>query len=698
VYTENLFRFYPEYSKVVYKDKPLPDFTRAPFNRMVQYNGTTMPASKALKMWCNIGANIKPMSDRIKTYSFTTFASFLGFKGQGALGRSAAEGDSLLLGKYRTQTLPGTKPIDKDKAIGSVLIMDEVQSMFKPGGGGVDYVNSVKWLRAELTKSKYAKRMYVFALTGTPGGTVKDILSVVNFVRPLNVPRIKPQDLNAHPDWLKGYISYVELRHDTSVYGVKTVKNVFAQMDPKYYAGYLRIVAGGKTTTVEGKEINNVKGKKKITFSESLHEEKKPGFMGLAIGAGDALTTKSAITGVYSKEELDNLMRRDMTGGIPAAIMFQGKPIVLSPKLRDCVKNVLSMKGKQYIYAINKSTIYALMALLISIGFTGVTPRNVHESTASPGKRFLFYKTGAYTFSGKIIKIKESGEGSIKQLKDAMEAPKNINGDYIKIIIASDTYYQGLSINGLTGVHILDPLHDISADIQALGRALRLCGHSKAASKQVTIFRYFSTVPRTFARDGVSKKQLPELEKIDKEIRRLNTSADFSMTNGRPQDSRLPEGVNTFVFADATRLNRAVAQTEQLLKAMAFDCSLYKNLFHSSENFKCGVPTRVDVEASKSPRSAQKMTPGGGLIQLSPLTPRSSSSKRLSSAIRSSNSKRRLTGVRSSSPRRTSMKRSSSPRALTAPIGTRSSPIGRSSASSRSSGSLGSSSPLHQSW
>jgi len=276
-----------------------------------------------------------------------------------------------------------------------------------------------------------------------------------------------------------------------------------------------------------------------------------------------------------------------------------------------------------------------------------------------------------------------------------MENPKNINGDYIKIIIASDTYYQGLSINGLTGVHILDPLHDVAADIQALGRALRLCGHSKSSSKNVTIYRYFSTVPRTFARDGVTKKQLPELEKIDKEIRRLNTEADFSLTNGRPQDRRLPEGINTFVFADAVRLNKAVSQTEQLLKAQAVDCPIYKDLFHSSENFKCGVPTRVDIEASKSPRSAKKMTPGGGLIQLSPLTPRSSSSKRSSSSRRSSSpSRRRLTGVRSSSPRRTSTKRTSSPRrALTAPNFSRTSPTSRSSASSRSSGSFGSSSP-----
>ena len=696
-YTENLFKFYPEYVKMVYKDKPLPEFTRPPFNRKVQYKGVTMTAEDALQNWTNEPENVRPMTKRLILKSFIELSSLLGFKGKSQLGVKKPEGDALLLGTHSTQKLSTTTESVK-QAIGSVLIMDEVQSMFKPSSGTEDYLNSVKWLRTELTKSKYAKRMYVFALTGTPGGTVKDILSVINFVRPLNVPKIRPQDLNTHPEWLKGYISYVELRNDTSVYGVKNVKNVFAQMDPKYYAGYLRIIAGGKTTTVGGKEEDNVKLKKKITFSESLREDKKPGYMGLAIGAGDALTTKSALTGIYSKEELGNLMRRDMTGGIPAAIMAgpEGKktPIVLSPKIRDCIKNVLTLKGKQYIYAINKSTIYTIMETLISLGYAGVTPKTLDASKTSPGKRFLYYKSGTYTFRGKIIKIGMTGEGSVKQLKGALDNPKNINGDYIKIVIASGTDYQGFDTPGLTGVHILDPLHDVASDIQALGRALRMCGHSKSASKNVTIYRYFSTVPRTFARDGVTKKQLPELEKIDKEIRRLNTEADFSMTNGRPQDRRLSEGINTFVFADAVRLNKAVAQTEQLLKAMAIDCPIYKDLFHSSENFRCGVPTKVDIEASKSPRSAKKMTPGGGLIQLSPLTPRSSSSKRSSSSRRSSSPTRRLAGVRSSSPRRTSMKRATSQRrALTAPVGMRTSPTSRSSTSSRSSGSFGSSSP-----
>jgi hypothetical protein len=437
-------------------------------------------------------------------------------------------------------------------------------------------------------------------------------------------------------------------------------------------------------------------------------ESKKPGYMGLAIGAGDALTTGSAINGIYSKEELGSLMRRDQTGGIPAAILFNKKPIVLSPKLRDCIRNMLSIKGKQYVYTINKSTVYTIMQTLMDLGYTPVTPRNVNDALSSPGKRFLYYKAGAYTFGGKIIKVKELGkEGSISQLKGKLEDKKNINGDYIKICIASDTYYQGLSINGLTGIHILDPVHDQAADIQALGRALRLCGHAKAASKQATIFRYFSTVPRTFTRDGVSKKQLPELEKLDKEIRRLNTNADFSMTNGGPRDSKLPEGVNTFVFADAVRLNTAVAQTERLLKAEAIDCPLYKDLFHSTENFKCGVPTKVDLTGlSPSKSSASKKLPPGakspsGLLQLSPLTPRSSSSKK------SSSPKKRLTGVKSASLVRSSpTKKTSRRRAKSASVGERRSTgatpritfgtaAHRSSSpsSSRSSGSVGSSSP-----
>jgi hypothetical protein len=659
VYAQNLFQFFPDYVKVVFKDKPLPEYTRPPFNRPVQAFGQTMKASAALAIWCREKANIRPISNRIETYSFTTLASALGFQGTGGVGRGKPEGEMLLMGKYG-KPLPGTKDSTK-RAVGSVLIMDEVQSLFKPSGSE-DYKKAANWLRAELTEAKYKKPMYVFAFTGTPGGTVKDILSVINFVRPLNVPRIKPQDLNRHPDWLKGYISYVELRSDTSVYGVKTVRNVFSEMDPKYYAGFLKSI---ETDTVK--------------FPTALKAEKRPGYMKGAIGAGDALTKAAATKGIYSPEEIERLLRRDMTGGIPAAVRFGKTTAILSPKLREVVKRVISSKGRQYIYVINQSTVFTLMAIFQSLGYTGVTPSNLATSTSTPGKRFVFYKSGDYTFAGKKIQV---GEKDMKAIKSFLKDPKNINGDYLKIIIASGTYYQGLDSPGLAGVHIVDPLHDSSADVQAVGRALRMCGHKTAASKNVDVFRYFSTVPRTFTHDGISKKQLPSLEKLAKEILSLNLSADFSSVNGGPRE-RLPPGVNSYVFADAVRKSTPVVQTENLLKAMAVDCPIFKDVFHANQQFQCGKPTFVDVESSKSPRTPAKRSPSG-LLTLSPLTPVKTSSKKSSSGRRSSSSGRRSSsGLRSSSPKRVLLRYS--PRGERYMTSTRASPSPRMSSPRRGS-------------
>ena len=228
-------------------------------------------------------------------------------------------------------------------------------------------------------------------------------------------------------------------------------------------------------------------------------------------------------------------------------------------------------------------------------------------------------------------------------MKKALAASSNINGDNIKIVLATGTYYQGLDTPGLTGVHIVDPLHDVAADIQAVGRALRMCGHSKSAGKLASIYRYFSTVPRTFAHDGISKKLLPELEKTAKKILSLNLSADLSTVNGPP--GKLPPGVNSYVFADAVRRNAPVAQTERLLKAMAVDCKIFKDLFHSKENFQCGKPVFVDVASSKEQRSpTAARSPTTGLIQLSPLTPRSSPKSSSSPKSRRSPSPTRMSG------------------------------------------------------
>ena len=615
VYTANLFKYYPDHVKLVYKDAQLPEFTRAPFGRQVSAFGTTMTADDALKRWCSDKKNVAPMARRIKTFSFTTLASVLGFKGTGAVGRKDAIGEQLLMGKHGKQTSK-----DPSKLIGSVLILDEVQSLFQPSGG-VDYVKAASWLRDELIQAKYKKYMYVFALTGTPGGTVKDILSVVNFVRPLNVPRILPEDLNKHPEWLKGFISFVELRGDTSVYGKKNVQNVFSEMDPKYYAAYLKTL-------------------KSLTDAD-LKAVKRPGYMGVAIGAGDAITTKGALAGVYSDDELARLSRRDMTGGIPAFIKFGPKMSLLSPKLREVLKRVLSTPGKQYMYVINTSTAFTIMAVLDSMGYSNYIPS---ASPLGSGKRYVFYKSGAYTYKGKEIKVTEP---QLFSMKKALGSNANINGDNIKIVLATGTYYQGLDTPGLTGVHIVDPLHDVAADIQAVGRALRMCGHTKSTGKIANIYRYFSTVPRTFTHDGISKKSLPALESKAKKILSLNLSVDLSTVNG-PPPGKLPPGINSYVFADAVRKNTPVAQTERLLKAMAVDCKLFKDLFHSNQNFQCGKPTFVDVASSKEKRSpTAARSPATGLIQLSPLTPRSSpksSSSRRSSSPRRSPSPTRMSG------------------------------------------------------
>jgi len=609
VYTENLFKFYPDHVKLVFKDAVLPEFTRAPFSRQVSAFGGTMAAGEALKRWCSNAKNVAPMSRRIRTFSFTELASALGFQGSGAVGRANPDGEQLLMGKHGRQIKK-----EPSKLIGSVLIMDEVQSLFKPSGSSEDYIKAANWLREELTQSKYKRHMYVFALTGTPGGTVADILSVVNFVRPLNVPRIRQQDLNKHPGWLKGFVSYVELRGDSSVYGNKKVQNVFSEMDPKYYTGFLRSI-------------------KSLTDAD-LDAAKRPGYMKNAIAAGDALTTKTAITGLYSPEEIGRLMHRNMTGGVPGAIEFGPKLSILSPKLREVMKRVLSTPGKQYMYVINASTAFTIMAVLDSMGYSGFMP-GVSPSLGS-GKRYAFYKSGSYTYKGKTIQVEAP---QLNAMKKALASPANINGDVIKIVLATGTYYQGLDTPGLTGVHIVDPLHDVSADIQAVGRALRMCGHAKSTGKTATIYRYFSTAPRTFDQGGISRTQLPQLERTARKIMSLNLGADLTTVNG-PPPGKLPLGINSYVFADAVRRNAPVAQTEKLLKAMAVDCKIFKDVFHSQENFQCGRPVFVDIESSKTPRSSTAArSPTTGLLRLSPLTPKSSSrgsSSRKSSSRKSS--------------------------------------------------------------
>lgn len=575
-YALNLFCFYPEFVNKVFKSPPSP-YPPPPWTL----------GSEPLKQWCNNKDNIKSLTNRVRTYTFTTLASELCLPKEGALGRSNPLGPKLLQGGTAGCKGGGAGRSNGNGGsgkIGSVLIMDEVQSLFTPDP---KYARAAKYLVPLLTSDDYRKKMFVFALTATPGNKVSDMLDVLNFVRPMGTPAFTTSDAKNNPEKFAGLVSYVDIRSDTTRYGQKSVKNVYVEMSPRYYAGFL------KTISLADSELN---------YSRFQKASKEAGFMIKQRTAGNFLI-KSALGGLYTDEEL---RRFAASRPVPRAVVLGGNQMrVLSDKLMGVLENATSMPGKQYVWVAELNTAKVLVAALTKMGYTQVLPKDYSkarddkgktifkpsERLKSPGKRFILYKKG--TANGEQL-----DEGILTAFAQTFSNRDNDNGDKVKIMLATETYYQGLDMRALQGVHLVDSLFNATADKQAVGRALRLCGHSGAPYKKVTVYRYFSTPPAKFDAEsvaagakGAAKSKISGLGQLNKRLRGLPPADVFKgvrLPEGQ-NSARVPPGVNTFVYANAARRQQPVENFELALKAFAVDCPLFKDAYHSREPFQCGV-------------------------------------------------------------------------------------------------------------
>ena len=567
-YALNLFCFFPEYVRIVFA-RPAAPYPPPPWTL----------GNKALQAWCKSRVNIAPLVNRVRTYTFTTLASELGLpkRAGDGVGRARPAGPALLT-----------------SGAGSVLIMDEVQSLFTPDPR---YARAARFLAPLLTRDDIRAKMFAFALTATPGNSVADMVNVLNFVRPSGARPFVPADAAA-PERFAGLVSYVDIRSDTTRHGTKQVRNVYVQMSPRYYAAYLKTLA---LTPAD------------LDYARAEGASKEMAFLLKQRTAGNFLI-KTAVTGLYTPAELAEFMR---ARPIPKAVPINGSQVrLMSDKLIAALENALTMPGKQYMWVAELTTSKVLASALTRMGYTQVLPRDFVRtrdargrtifapgpSLAAPGRRFILYKKGSV--AGELL-----DEAILTAYSALFNDRANDAGGAVKLLLATETYYQGLDMRALQGVHLVDALFNATADKQAVGRALRLCGHSGAPSKRVTVYRYFSVPPAGYdpakmaeSLKGVAKTKVAATAAIHKRVLSLVDRDVFKKLSYRPEgvdDSALPSSVNTYVFADAARRQQPVERFELGLKAFAIDCPLFKGAYHQREAFACGArPTgRTPVAA-----------------------------------------------------------------------------------------------------
>jgi hypothetical protein len=307
-----------------------------------------------------------------------------------------------------------------------------------------------------------------------------------------------------------------------------------------------------------------------------------------AIGAGvrgkskpeDLYTRKALAVTLTDAKGVIDVRREQMMKKNHRAVKVGNTFYYLSEKVMTCIDNLVKSPGKQYCYIKDNQVARAVATVLANKhNFHQITHGGKSMSTGEKQKRFMVYSTGKLTKD--TSKVQDVN--GLKKLKSIMNADDNLRGDVCKILIATGAFFEGLDINALRGVHILSPLHTRDHDDQAIGRALRSCGHSKLPANERTcdIIRYFLFPPASLSKNWVSNQAWPKLYQADQSLRKTfanaGSSPDYSVYVRTQLDSK---DVDVFL-----------RQVQQL----AVDCAFIGPLYNSGS---CVGGSGIDTTSS----------------------------------------------------------------------------------------------------
>jgi hypothetical protein len=206
-----------------------------------------------------------------------------------------------------------------------------------------------------------------------------------------------------------------------------------------------------------------------------------------------------------------------------------------SPKMLCIIFNIMRSPGPTQVYS-NYVLMEGLQIFKVYLKLFGFT-KYTKDNEGTDNFRYIEYHGG--------IDMEERAKSLTVYNRD-----DNINGKLIKIIMISPAGAEGLSLEAVRQVHIMEPYwHEVRIN-QMIGRALRTCSHKKLPKKDrhVEIFRY-----KSVRKDKKLLKQTTD-EYIESAARTKQTLID------------------SFLLA---------------MKEVAIDCELNKNINQLVEDYRC---------------------------------------------------------------------------------------------------------------
>jgi hypothetical protein len=510
--------------------------------------------------------------------------------------------------------------IDKiDNMNNSLLIVDEAHNLT-----GNEYGLALKKI------IKNSKNLRVILLSATPmKNLADDIIDLLNFVRPQDDPilrdkvftseinynmKIKETGMEYLKEKARGYISYFrgnipytfaeKIDEGKISIGLLFTPVIKCFMEKFQYTYYLEAnklfddkLAKASSSAANfifpglNDQKNDIIGYHSMQGVTKILSQIETDRLKLC-----SLINKKIFNGKLSKEVEDNFMyindKKNLSGYILKIQYLKYFGIKFYTAIKNLERLVDSDKGSGivFIYSnlVNAGGIELFAEALIVNGYLeyqedknyDIKDNTIDYKTGKPYSEYKKYrKTNEFKPATFILITGSNDDEEIPEIKQKLirnvyNNADNIDGKNIKLCLGSRVMNEGVTLENVKEIHILDVHYNLGKVDQIIGRGIRMCKHMKSINEnnkfpKVNVFRYVVGINNSF-----TDKKLKDVLSTDE-----------------------------ILYQKAEIKYLLVKKVERILKEVAIDCPLLLNgnIFPDElEKYKdCYYPTLENVKAGK---------------------------------------------------------------------------------------------------
>ncbi len=472
----------------------------------------------------------------------------------------------------------------------SVLIVDEAHNLTNN-----EYGEALKKI------IKISENLKVILLTATPmKNLADDVIDLLNFLRPSQdqikrdqvftseknyMMEFKPNGLNYLKDMARGYVSFYRgsipftfaKRVDKGDIpeGLLFTPVIKCQMEKFQLESYIETVKNfddslSKTSSAASNFVfpGLDASKKKIIGYYSTDGLNK--VLSQLVNEKDnllKLINKQIFNGKLTKEELRNFMFENENKIINGTILNVKYLKIFSIKFYKAIRRLSKLiegykgTGTAFVYS-NLVKAGGMEIFADALKENGYLEYQENPNDYDIKENTLDYKTGKtyeqFRKEGSINKFKpatfllvtggvdDSGEDipEIKQriIREVFNKPSNSDGKFLKFILGTKVMNEGITLENIKEIHILDVHYNLGKVDQVIGRGIRQCKHLNVINDnnrfpKVNVYRYVASIKKTLSTDEIlyQKAELKYLmvKKTERALKEVAIDCPLLLNNNK---------------------------------------------------------------------------------------------------------------------------------------------------------------------